>query len=384
MPGFDQGMGRYVSIGTDQADAIRGNPFLNVADFRWMDDPDASWDGQETNRARSTQSTASLVELPGYMLNEFSASAYADDYVASFGFEALIHEYGAIDEMSMSAYDIVLIEYEFEDDDAWEMYLNTYDQYIGIEQRGSQKAIYIYHPLYSSGGNIDTLGIPLARFPKSLRLYYVKSTLFEQFLQTSPEDAHLARVFCTNINPISDNVQKIYTRTLLTGAENYLYDRVESSPFISYDAGITAFIDDGGLSGGMYITFVAGGGDDWEVKLNPNRDYYHELIPTVRNGFYELELRPDFARYRVNAGEWEYIDISDLKNGDADWVYGWISESYGLYRLDGKYWLIGLAINNYGAPPTGVINYYFLMDVQPPTVKPFWTEIIGCDSLLIT
>lgn len=156
--------------------------------------------------------------------------------------------------------------------------------------------------------------------------------------------------------------------------ELYGWDRFREryNPRAGYE-GFSFYIDDEGLSSGLYIVFDnSGTGTEYELRVFAASA--SKLI--YGRGVHEIELRPEFIRWRLDGDEWTYISIEDedLSLYDAA-IDGGVSPDI---KEKKKFWLGGIEI--FGHLSACDTNIYFLgaTPVKKPE-KPFWTDGIVCD-----
>lgn len=156
--------------------------------------------------------------------------------------------------------------------------------------------------------------------------------------------------------------------------ELYGWDRFIESyhPCAGYE-GFSFCIDDEGLSSGLYIVFDnSDTGTEYELRVFAVSA--RKLI--YGRGVHEIELRPDFIRWRLDGDEWTYISIEDenLSVYDAAIDGGVLPD----IKEKKKFWLAGIEI--FGRISACDTNIYFLgvNPVKKPD-KPFWTDGIACD-----
>ena len=156
--------------------------------------------------------------------------------------------------------------------------------------------------------------------------------------------------------------------------ELYGWDRFIESyhPRAGYE-GFSFCIDDEGLSSGLYIVFDnSDKGTEYELRVFAVST--SKLI--YGRGVHEIELRPDFIRWRLDGDEWTYISIEDenLPAYDAA-IEGGVSPDI---KEKKKFWLAGIEI--FGRISACDTNIYFL-GVTPvkKTDKPFWTNGVACE-----
>lgn len=220
------------------------------------------------------------------------------------------------------------------------------------------------------------------------------STTFDDL----PPDAVLARTIKGRSTPRYDecfekNVFFDYERVVWNGGTHIPweedpnckdYDRVYEAnvPWVYTDI----CIDDEGQSNGLYVRFTLVGNSHYrEVSLIPNGDYGFYLFNLEVDGTYDIEMRPNMARYRnsEDGGEWHNIDTDELYDPErTDWVYEYFAgEERPDIEAQRKYWLFNMYFErtNIGAGSGAAtfidnMEIYYLTD--KPTMKPFWTNYV--------
>jgi len=159
--------------------------------------------------------------------------------------------------------------------------------------------------------------------------------------------------------------------------ELYGWDRFRERyhPRVGYE-GFSFYIDDEGLSSGLYIVFD-NSGKGAEYRLRVSAVSVSELI--YGSGVHEIELRPEFIRWRLKGYEWTYISIEYeyLSVYDAA-IYSGVSPDI---KEKKKFWLGGIEI--FGRLSACDTNIYFLGATPvKKTEKPFWTDGRGCNYVI--